>query len=123
MKKILLTVFVLFLAQFVVQSSALADEIIDSKGNIIPCKIISVSDGLIEYKKDNCQFSFNRILKDPVFSDYVDVRRIVSGKLVLERISGYVSCKNLGGVIVKKEGEIIDIPWYWVANLGIYKPE
>ena len=124
MKKILLTAFVLFLAQFMAQTSVFADEIIDSKGDITPCKIVTVSDGLIEYQKDGGRISFNRIIKDPVFSDYVDVVTSIKYKKIdVERITGYVSVKNLGGVIIKKDGECIEIPWFRVLNVGIYKPE
>lgn len=119
MKKMLLTV----LAVFLVQSAVLADEIIDSKGNIIPCNIVGVSDGLIEYEKDGCYFTFNRAFNDPVFSDYVDVRKNFFRNVVVERVQGYLSCKNMGGVIIKNQNGIMDIPWYRVKNTGVYKPD
>jgi len=118
MKKILLMVGVFLLAQ----SFVFADEIIDSKGNITPCKIISVGDGLVEFKKDGCLYSFRRLGKDPVFGDYVDVRKILFKGESVERISGQVYCKNFGGVMIKTQDEVMNIPWFRVQNAGMYKP-
>jgi len=118
MKKILLLVVVLLLTQ----SFVLADEIIDSKGNITPCKIITIEDGLIEYQKDGCMLSFERVNKDPVFADYVDVRKIISKKVSVERISGYLSVKNFAEVVIKTSDGVMNIPWYWVKNVGVYRP-
>ena len=122
MKKILLTVCVLLMAQFFAQSSVFADEIIDGKGNITPCSFVMVADGLIEYQKDGCLFSFQRVNKDPVFGDYVDVKKNFFKDVVTERISGLVYCKNLGGVVITANGENMNIPWYRVKNIGMYKP-
>jgi len=122
MKKILLMFGILLMAQAFGFSAVFADEIIDSKGNITDCKIVTVAEGLIEFKKDGCLYSFRRLDKDPVFGDYVDVKKNLFKDVVVERISGHVYCKNFGGVIVKIQDEVMNIPWYRVQNTGMYKP-
>lgn len=122
MKKILLVFGVFLMVNLFFQAAVKADEIIDSRGELINCKIITVADGLIEYEKDGCMLSFQREINDPVFSDYVDVKKNLFKDVVFERISGYVSYKGMGGVVIKRQDEIINIPWYRVQNTGIYRP-
>lgn len=119
MKKILTACF-LFL---MVQSFAFADEIIDSKGNITPCKIITVSDGLIEYKKDGNLYSFTRSQDSLIFNDYVDVRtELFRRNPVITRYSGKVIIKDLENVRLRNENGDMDIPFYRVKFVGIYRP-
>lgn len=119
MKKIILAVCFLLMAQ----SFVFADEIIDSKGNIIPCKIVTVVDGLIEYKKDGNMHSFQREKDSLIFNDYVDVRLKLTKRDDIKRISGKVIVKDSDVVIIKTENGNMSIPWYKVKFVGVYKPE
>jgi len=118
MKKILLTVFLFLIAQ----SFVLADEIINSKGDILPCKIVTVADGLIEYEKEGCLYSFTRATEAPVFNDYVDVRIKFGKNEVTQRVSGKIYFRDFGGVKIKTQNEDMQIPWYRVKFVGIYNP-
>jgi len=118
MKKILLTVFLFIIAQ----SFVLADEIINSKGDILPCKIVTVSADFIEYEKNGCLYSFARSFDQPVFNDYVDVRVKFGKQQVVQRISGKIYFKDFGGVKIKTQNEDLQIPWYRVKFVGIYNP-
>ena len=118
-KKIIL-VLCLF---FVFQPIALSDEIIDSKGNVIPCKIETVSEGFIEYKKDGVFYTFIRSKDSPIFNDYVDaVENLFQRHWVIVRYSGKIILKDMWSVIIQNENGNIDIPFYKIKNIGIYKP-
>ncbi len=118
MKKILLICFLLLITQ----NFAFADEIIDSQGNIIPCKIETVEEGLIEYYKDGNLYSFIREEDSPVFNDYVDVKLNLLKKEDVARVSGKIILKDMWGVIIKNQDGKIHIPWYKVQFIGIYRP-
>ncbi len=118
MKKIIFAMVFLLMAQ----SFVLADEVIDSSGNIIPCKIVTVMNGLIEYKKDGNLYTFCREKDSIIFNDYVDVREKLFRKHHIKRYSGKIIVKDLENVIIRNEKGDIDIPWYRVKFIGIYKP-
>lgn len=118
MKKIIAFCFLFIM----IQTLAFADEIIDAKGNITPCQITSVSDGFIEYKKDGNLYSFTRGQSSPVFNDYVDTRINMLKKDSIVRISGNIIIKDLWSVTIKNENGSIDIPFYKVKQVGMYKP-
>ena len=117
MKKIILAICFLLAAQ----SFVFADEIIDSKGVVIPCKIETVYDGFIEYKKDGNLYFFTREKTSPVFNDYVDVRLKLFKKESVTRYSGKVIVKDMWNVIIRNENGDINIPWYRAKSVGIYK--
>lgn len=119
MKKILIACF-LFL---MVQSFVFADEIIDSKGNVTPCKIVTVADGYVEYKKDDNLHSFVRLQDSLIFNDYVDVRiELFKKNPIITRYSGKVIVRDLENVKLRNENGDMDIPFYRVKSVGIYKP-
>lgn len=121
MKKIILILGIIGL--FVVNNSAFSDEIIDSKGNITPCKIVTVGEGLIEYQKDGCLNTFCRDMNQPVFNDYVDVRTtLISRHEVITRYCGTIIMKDFSGVKINTQSGVMTIPWYRVKFVGIYKP-
>ena len=119
MKKIVIAVCFLFL---MVQPLAFADEIIDSQGNIIPCKVETVGEDYVEYHKDGNLYAFFRTYDTPVFNDYVDVRTKLFKKEEFERISGKVLVRDLWGVTMLTEQGRMEIPFYRVKFIGIYKP-
>lgn len=127
MKKIIFAICFLFIgllgAQIFAQSAAFADEIIDAQGNIIPCKIETVEDGFIEYYKDGNLHTFTREENSPVFNDYVDVRVKLLKKDSVIRHSGKILVKDMWSVIMQNENGQMDIPWYRVKFVGVYKPE
>jgi len=118
MKKIIAVLFILALAQ----TSVFADEIVDAKGVIIPCKIETVSGGLIQYKKDGNLYSFQREKDSLVFNDYVDVSLKLLKKDSVTRYSGQVIARDFDGVIIRNENGDMTIPWYRVKFIGVYKP-
>lgn len=118
MKKVILA----FCFLFMLQSFVFADEIIDSNGNIIPCKVITVADGLVEYKKDGNLYCFAREINSPVFNDYVDVRVKLLKKESVTRYSGKIILKDLENVRLRNENGDMDIPFYRVKFIGIFKP-
>lgn len=118
MKKIIL----MFCFLFMFQSFVLADEIIESNGNVIPCKIITVADGLVEYKKDGNLYSFTREVNSPVFNDYIDVRTDLFKKEAILRYSGKIIIKDLENVRLRNDNGDMDIPFYRVKFIGVYKP-
>lgn len=126
MKKIILMVCFLLMVQLVAhiftQSSVFADEILDSKGNIIPCKIETVEEGFIEYHKDGNLYTFTRTENSPVFNDYIDVRLKLLKKDSITRYSGKIIAKDMWSTILRNENGDIDIPWYRVKFVGVYKP-
>ena len=119
MKKLAL----LFGLSLMTQSFAIADEIINSKGEIIPCKIETVYEGFIEYIKDGCLYSFTRNLNQPIFNDYVDVKTKMFKDEIITRYSGTIILKDFVGVRIKTQNEDMTIPWYRVKFIGLYNPE
>lgn len=120
MKKFLAVCFLVLMTQ----SFVLADEIIDAKGNIIPCKVETVMDGFIEYKKDGALYSFPRSKEQAVYNDYVDMRVKISRKPDgTQRIFGKILCKDFLGVRIRNENGEMAIPWYRVKFVGVYKPD
>lgn len=121
MKKIILTICFLLMAQFFAQA-VFADEIIDGKGNVTPCKIITVCEGLIEYQKDGCLYSIQRVSNQPVFNDYVDVRTKLGNKEAITRYSGRIVTVDFGGLKIRTQSEDMQIPWYRIKFIGIFNP-
>lgn len=120
MKNIVFAVCFLFLG---CQSIVFADEIVDSKGNIIPCKIETVSDGLVEYYKEGLLYRFVRQESSPVFNDYVDVRTNLLKRDAVQRYSGKVLIKDVWSTTIRNEQGDIDVPFYRVKSVGVYRPE
>lgn len=118
MKKIFLTCFLFLMAQ----SFVFADEIIDAKGKIIPCHIVTVVDDLVEYKKDGNLYSFTRPNESLVFNDYVDVRVKLYQKRSIERYFGKVIVKDWENVRLRTENGDMNIPFYRVKFVGVFKP-
>lgn len=118
MKKIVFAICFLFM----VQPLAFADEIIDAKGIIIPCKIETVEADLIEYKKDGELYTFTREVNSPVFNDYVDTRLNLLKKDDIKRYYGKIIVKDMWSTIIQNESGQIDIPFYKVKFVGVYKP-
>ena len=106
-----------------VQNLVFADEIVDSKGVITPCKIITVSDGFVEYEQNGCLNTFCRNIDQPVFNDYVDVRtKLFAKHETITRYCGTLVMKDFGGVTIRTTNGIMNIPWYRVKFVGVYKP-
>lgn len=118
MKKIFLVCFMVLM----VQNLVFADEVIDAKGNIIPCKIETVEAGFIEYKKDGNLYHFTREKASPVFNDYVDVRQDLRKWDDTSRYFGRIVVKDMWSVILQNEEGQIDIPFFRVKFIGVYKP-
>lgn len=118
MKKIFLVCFLVLMSQ----SLVLADEIIDAKGFVIPCKVETVEAGLIEYKKDGSLYTFTREENSPIFNDYVDVRLKLFKKDADGRYSGKIIAKDMWSTIIQNENGNIDIPFFRVKFVGVYKP-
>lgn len=104
------------------QCLCFADEVVDAKGNIIPCKIETVTGGLIEYTKDGNLRSFQREDNSNIFSDYVDVITNPLKKNPIQRISGTIIARDFDGVKIKNEDGLTNIPNYRVKFIGVYKP-
>ena len=119
MKKIIFGICFVF---FAFCGVCFADEIVDSQGNIIPCKIETVSGGLVEYKKDGNLYSFARVSNQVIFNDYVDVQTKFFKDPVVQRYSGTIIAKDACGVRIRNNGQDMEIPWYRVKFVGIYKP-
>lgn len=122
MKKILIFCGLFLLAQLFTQFSVNADEIIDAQGNIIKCKVETVEDDFIEYKKEGNLYSFTREANSPIFDDYIDVRVNLLKKESITRISGKILVKDMWSVIIRSENGQIDIPFYRIKFIGVYKP-
>lgn len=118
MKKIILVCFLVLMAQ----NFVFADEVIDAKGKVIPCRIVTVVDDLVEYKKDGNLYSFTRPKESLVFNDYVDVRVKLYKKHSIERYFGKVIIKDLENVRLRTENGDMNIPWYRVKFVGVFKP-
>lgn len=119
MKKFLAVCFLVLMTQ----SFVLADEIIDAKGNIIPCKVETVMDGLVEYRKEGALFSFARNKEQAIYNDYVDMRVNLLKKTGDKRVFGKILYKDSTGVRIRNEDGDMSIPWYRVKFVGVYKPE
>lgn len=122
-KKIFAVSFLFMLALAINQSFVCADEILDSKGNIAPCKIETVMDGLIQYKKDGSLYSFQRSKDQPIFNDYVDVRVNLFKKESDIRYTGKIIAKDSDITRIRNENVDMEIPWYRVKFIGVYKPD
>lgn len=118
MKKILLICFLFLMAQ----SLVFADEIIDARGKVIPCRVVTVVEDLVEYKKDGNLYSFTRSHESPVFNDYVDVRDKLYKKNSVTRYFGKIIVKDWENVKIKTENGYMDIPFYRVKFVGVFKP-
>lgn len=119
MKKIILTLLCLIISG---QTLVFADEIIDSKGNVIPCKIETIIEGLIEYYKGGNLYTFQREKDLLIFNDYVDVRTNLCKKNSITRMFGKIILKDSTCIRLRNENGDITIPWYRVKFVGIYKP-
>lgn len=119
MKKFFLICFLFLMAQGLV----FADEIIDARGRVIPCKVITVEDDLVEYKKDGNLYSFMRPDESPIFNDYVDVRVKLYKKHSVTRYFGKIIVKDLENVKIRTENGDMDIPFYRVKFVGVFKPQ
>lgn len=116
MKKVILLLGFLL----TVNSICNADEIIQPNGSSINCKIISVEQNYIEYKKDGCPVTFARTAEHPVFNDYVDVRTNLAKKNSVVRYSGLVEIKDFQELVLSTSSGKVRIPWYKVKKIGIY---
>lgn len=117
-KKIILIFGILFISQLI----TFADEIIDAKGNVIPCKIETVMGGLVEYKKDGNMYMFAREDNSPIFNDYVDVKEKFFKKDSVVRYFGKIIVKDMWNVIIRNDNGNIEIPFYKIKFIGVYKP-
>lgn len=118
MKKIIFICFLFLMAQ----NFVFADEILESNGNIINCKVETVMGGLIEYKKDGNIYYFERSKDQPIFNDYADAEVKLFKKETLTRYTGKIMYKDAYGVrLINNETEV-DIPWYRLRAVGVYKP-
>lgn len=102
--------------------TAFADEIIDRVGNITPCKITSVSDGLIQYKINGSEFSLRREYNNPVFNDYVETISSIGKEIKTVRYTGKLVFKDHTMVTIRTNNEDVNIPWYRVKLIGLYNP-
>ena len=118
MKKIVLMLAVLLATSTMV----FADEIIDSKGTITPCKITSVNDVYVEYQKDGTTHYLQRYKTQPIFNDYVDVFTGVKKGNRVVRYTGKILSKDFRGIFLLNGSENMQIPWYRIKFIGIYDP-
>lgn len=118
MKKIIFICF-LFL---MVQSLVFADEIIDAKGKVIPCRIVTVGEDFVEYQKEGNLYSFTRPEESLVFNDYVDVRVNLLKRNSVTRYFGKVLVKDWENVRLRTDNGDMDIPFYRVKFVGVFKP-
>lgn len=119
MKKIFVTCFLFLMAQ----SLVFADEIIDARGKVIPCHIITVNDDFVEYVKDGNRYSFMRPDESPIFNDYVDVRVKLYKKHSVTRYFGKIIVKDWENVKLRTENGDMDIPFYRIKFVGVFKPQ
>lgn len=122
MKKIIFGFCFLFMVQMTLPSAVFADEIVDSSGTLTPCKVETVMDGLIEYKKNGVLNYFERSENQPVFNDYVDVRTKWFKRNTIERLSGKILLKDAWNLRIRNANGDVDIPFYRVKFIGVYKP-
>lgn len=119
MKKIFLAVLFLVSMMFV---PVMADEIIDSRGTVIPCKFESIEEGLIKYYQDGVLHTLVRVNDSPIFNDYIDVRINLFKPSHISRIPGKIIAKDMWSVIINNGSENVDIPFYKIKAIGVYKP-
>lgn len=122
MKKILITCFAFIAATLVFPTITFADEIIDAQGNIVNCRIETVEEELVEYRKNDTLYTFTRENLSPIFNDYVDVKTELFEKNSITRISGKIIAKDMWSTIIKNDNGTIDIPFFRVKSVGVYKP-
>lgn len=122
MKKILVFCGLFLLVQLFTNVKAFADEIIDAKGVIIPCRIETIEADFVEYKKDGNLCTFTREQNSLVFNDYIDVRNQLYKRDSINRISGKIIIKDMWGATMETENGQIDIPFYRIKHVGVYKP-
>lgn len=122
MKKILITCFAFLITGLISQIAAFADEIIDTQGNIIKCKVETVEEDFVQYKKDGNLYTFTRENNSSIFDDYIDVRVHLNKEDSVTRISGKIIAKDMWGVIIKNDSGLIDIPFFRIKFVGVYKP-
>lgn len=122
MKKIILALYFSFMVYTSLNSLVFADEIINAKGTIVPCKIETVEGGYIEYRKNGTLYNFAREEESPIFNDYVDIRTKLFKKNSTERISGKIVVKDMWSTIIRNDSGQIDIPFFRVKFIGVYKP-
>ena len=115
-------IFLLFCFIFIFQPFVFADEIIDAKGNIIPCKIETVEAGFVEYRKNESLYTFTREKDSMIFNDYVDVEEKFLKKESIKRYYGKVILKDFWSVVIQNKNGKIDIPFFKIKFIGIYKP-
>lgn len=122
MKKILVFCGLFLLVQLFTNVKAFADEIIDAKGVVTPCRIETIDADFVEYKKDGNLVSFTREQSSPIFNDYIDVRNQLYKKNSINRITGKIVVRDMWGIIMETENGQMDIPFYRIKHIGIYKP-
>lgn len=119
MKKIVLMLAILLVTPMLV----FADEIINSKGTIIPCKITSINDVYVEYQKDGTTHYLQRYKEQPIFNDYVDVFSGVKKGNRIIRYTGKILSKDFRGIfLITGNEENMQIPWYRIKFIGVYDP-
>lgn len=126
MKKKIKSFLILFLTIFCFQTACFAsifnDEIVADNGKTIPCHVISVLDGFIEYNSNGSKYKFTRENQSAIFSDYVDVRTKLGKNGITSRYTGTIIYKDYFNLVMRKDGNIVEIPFYRVRQIGIYKP-
>lgn len=100
-----------------------ADEIIQSDGVAVPCRIETVVDGFVEYYKNGVLYSFARETSSPIFNDYIVVKNKVFTRKNTTKYYGKVLIKNMWNTVLRlNDGTSMNIPFYRVKFIGIYKP-
>lgn len=122
MKKILVFCGLFLLVQLLTNIPVFADEVIDANGNIIKCTVETVEADFVEYKKDGNLYNFTREHSSPIFNDYIDVRVKLYQKKSIDRITGKIVLKDMWGSVIQTEKGQIDIPFYRIKHVGVYKP-
>lgn len=122
MEKIIFCVCFLLMAQTFINNQVFADEIIDSKGTVIPCKIETVEEGFVEYHKEGNLYKFAREENSPIYNDYVDVKVDLFKKDSITRYTGKIIVKDMWGTRLRNENGDIEIPFYKIKFVGVYKP-
>ncbi len=122
MKNIIMIFTMCLITFFASQKLVFADEIIDSQGNIIKCTVETVEEDFVQYKKHGNMYSFTREQSSPIFNDFVDVRVNLWKEKSIKRISGKILFKDIWNTLIENEEGRIDIPFYRVENIGVYKP-
>lgn len=123
MKKILVFCGLFLLVQLCTNIKAFADEVIDAKGVVIPCRIETIEADFVEYRKDGNLYTFTREQNSPIFNDYIDVRNQLYKRHSINRVSGKITIKDMWGATMQTENGQVDIPFYRIKHVGVYKPE